>query len=325
MEQMLSDRVRREDERQRRLGAMQRETDLVTGEANAQSNRMDIDKYQAAQFKGQSEIATENNRFYRQVDELNEFARAAQLSDEELNKMYFQLRNINELNLKNITESMQVLKYEIQDVVSNSLADFFNSIFQGTKSAGEAFQDLGRTILNTISQIFAQIAAQQIALAVTKAFTGGFSSGGIVPGYAVGGQVEPRIGGYTPTSIQAALDREGNNAVLAALTPGEQVLSLNNGDAQFFRYIKQQGLWDSMKVGGGALNSVDNFATGGVVGRKDAYPYSISAGGSGGRQRSNITVNMNVQAKDADSFKRSESQLQRDLAYTHRRAMDRNG
>lgn len=58
-------------------------------------------------------------------------------------------------------------------------------------------------------------------------------------------------------SVAAAMKREGPQAVPIIASVGEEVLSTRNGDAQFYRALKQRGAWSEMKV--------NNFADGGTV------------------------------------------------------------
>lgn len=58
-------------------------------------------------------------------------------------------------------------------------------------------------------------------------------------------------------SVAAAMKREGPQAVPIVASVGEEVLSTRNGDAQFYRALKQRGAWSEIKV--------NNFADGGTV------------------------------------------------------------
>lgn len=97
-------------------------------------------------------------------------------------------------------------------VVGSNLADFFDDILTGTKSAKEAFADFARGVLRDFTRLVAQMLAQRAVLAAVGLFfpgatvaasaAGAFNEGGPVPG-------------------PAGPDRD---SVMAALTPGEFVV-----------------------------------------------------------------------------------------------------
>jgi hypothetical protein len=97
-------------------------------------------------------------------------------------------------------------------VVGNSLGDFFDDLLTGTKSAKEAFADFARSVLRDFTRLVSQMVAQRVILgtlgllfpgaAVGAAAAGAFNEGGEVPG-------------------PAGPDRD---SVMAALTPGEFVV-----------------------------------------------------------------------------------------------------
>jgi hypothetical protein len=48
-------------------------------------------------------------------------------------------------------------------------------------------------------------------------------------------------------SVAAAMKREGTQAVPIVASVGEEVLSTGNGDAQFYRSLKERGIWNDLK------------------------------------------------------------------------------
>lgn len=144
---------------------------------------------------------------------------------------------------------------KLKSIGQSAKDGFVDAIVEGKKFA-DVLKDIGKQLLKL---------ALNFAL---KSLFGGiglnFRNGGTVLNFANGGTV---LG-----AITSALQREGPNSVLAALTPGEEVLSLQNGDAQTFRSLKSSGMWNAIK-------RVENFAVGGTVG-KTARPVSKALGNS---------------------------------------------
>ena len=182
----------------------------------------------------------------------------------------------NQLSLKNIDSQFKTLGQTITENFKGTFESSIQSLIEGKSTIEGLFQSL---ISNLISQ-FAQLAANNF----TKALFGGsgdiFGSlfGGIFGGGGSAAAADPLAGisffssGGTVTSdglsgqlrrgrnpISAALQREGPNSVLAALTPGEQVLNLQ--EAQRYRAMYPNGI--PSFAGGGA---VGNVASGGASG-----------------------------------------------------------
>ena len=129
--------------------------------------------------------------------------------------------------------------------------------------------------------------------------------------------------------IRKAFKREGNQGVLAVFTPGEEILSLRTGEAQRYQSLKRE-------LGNNPLRSIfaGNFSNGGTIEsnilsgisrphfRFDAS--SLSQKNRDGVKPSQIiNVSPTFVTPDADSFRASEYQPQRDLAETVGRASRR--
>jgi tape measure domain-containing protein len=193
----------------------------------------------------------------------------------------------NQLSLKNIDSQFKTLGQTITDNFKGTFESSIQSLIEGKSTIEGLFQSL---ISNLIGQ-FAQLAANNFTKALfggsgdifSSLFGGifggaapaaasysfpagtlGFSSGGTVTSDGISGQLRR---GRNP--ISAALQREGPNSVLAALTPGEQVLNLQ--EAQRYRAMYPQG--------------IPNFAGGGAVG-------NVASGGASGG--TSITINVPV-------------------------------
>jgi TP901 family phage tail tape measure protein len=178
-----------------------------------------------------------------------------------------------------------------------------NVAFQTTKAAtealgqglGEVFRsalkgalDLGSALDNILNKV-ADIGIDALINTGLKSIgIPGFKAGGEVPGFKFGGEVQNfATGGQVLGAIQAvdrALTKEGPSAVLAALTPGEQVLEKNH-DAPLYRQMVNDGTWTKMK-------SSYNYSGGGTVaGRASANTHSRSAAsGASGGSKPSVTV-----------------------------------
>lgn len=85
---------------------------------------------------------------------------------------------INERELAKMLEQMDEAKRireQYQEIFTGGLGDAFVSIIDGTKGVADAFEDMGRSILHSITQI----AAQKAATHLIESLFGGASVGGI--------------------------------------------------------------------------------------------------------------------------------------------------
>lgn len=111
---------------------------------------------------------------------------------------------------------------QVLDGLSSGFSQFFMNISSGTMSAGEAFKQLGQTILQMFMQIIAKALANQIIMSLFSGGSGGSSilsqlgEGlfGIVGGKAVGGLIRAANGAVAPFRDGGAYQ----------LMPGEMVL-----------------------------------------------------------------------------------------------------
>lgn len=336
-----------------------REAQAVQAESRGGDNG--IFGFRAAELRKENQLLQENLRYQQQVVELRErYKDPAQF--DVLQRLLDQAAQLNSLNLDNINAQFKGLKETILDVAQNALEGFFNDIFSGTKSAGEAFRDLAKTIL----KYFAQMAAQNITRSLFGGLFGGgggggflgglfgggaksfgaaslakpffsFASGGTVAHYAEGGRVLPNpLSEVLRSNIPGVAEgfrKEGHGAVLGVFTPGEEVLSLRSGEAQRYQLLKRQ-------MGPNPLAGIlaGNFAEGGTVGINPEIlsgnfgrsPSMISMSSfhqmqanSGRYYGGNVTVNYEIKTPDADSFRRSQYQINRDSTLEAKRVLAR--
>ncbi|MBT9158859.1 MAG: hypothetical protein DDT26_00107 [Dehalococcoidia bacterium] len=228
-------------------------------------------------------------------------------------------QQISQVNLQNINEQFRGIGQVIRDDVASNLETFFTDLATGTKSFQDALEGFLRSILATIARIAAQ---RLVAGLFGGMFAGGGTVGGKVKGFADGGTVPGLI-----NSIGAALKAEGPRGVLAVFTPGEEILSLKTGEAQRYQSLKA-------RLGKNPLQklAVENFAKGGTVRANllanlprtqprlalaELSHHSTSVSRP-------VSVTMTVVTPDANSFRSSRGQIERDLGVTTRRALNRN-
>jgi hypothetical protein len=122
------------------------------------------------------------------------------------------------------------------------LTSGFTELINGTKSFGDVLNDLANNILNGVLNI-------ALNSLLKGAFGGGglfnFNKGGKVPNYADGGVI-----GAIGDALQMERQASGVKPVLAALTPGERVLT-----------VRQNKRFEELQ-----MERVLNYAGGGVVG-----------------------------------------------------------
>jgi TP901 family phage tail tape measure protein len=146
--------------------------------------------------------------------------------------------------------------------LTTSLQEGFKSFFV---SAFQGFKDLGSVVDGLLNKIADAGINALFSMATGKgSFLGGilgFKDGGEIPNFFKGGKVQNfATGGQVLGAIEAvdkALTKEGPTAVLAALTPGEQVLERSK-DAPLYRAMVSDGTWQRMRQS-------YNYSSGGTV------------------------------------------------------------
>lgn len=244
------------------------------------------------------------------------------------------LQQMQQINLENLNRQFKDFGTTLNEVTKNQFADFLTSVVMGTKTIGEAFRDMALGIIAEIARISAQKLAAQLFGGGGGGSGGGFFSwlGGLF-GFAYGGTVPNLATGGNPDNLKKypldeALRREGPNAVLAVFTPGEEVLSLRTGEAQRYRSLKKA-------LGDNPLKKVlQNFAYGGSVESTLLSTLSVSRNAislPNITRESSVTtagkpvvVNMQINTPDANSFRKSQAQIQRELSMGIRRSLQRD-
>lgn len=254
-------------------------------------------------------IATQQRSYERELEEFRQLAEDAGVAAERIAAVEAAMYQLNELSLENIRTQFNDWTPAIS-TVRDATESLFSSLFDRTKTVGEAFIGFFDNILSGFAaiaskqltdQIFGGIfgtnqgvqtpgiagggnSTASVAGSVISAVIGAFNDGGTIPDTARS-QDNYRTG-YG--EISDALRREGPNSVLAALTPGEMVLTQR--EAQTYNEYKR----------------VYNFAQGGVVPgaqqpstAKTMLQFAINFGGV------NTTVNGGVSPVDANGLERA--------------------
>ena len=168
--------------------------------------------------------------------------------------LYEQIRQISAETEDQIRQAAEVKRSEsdltkineqLLSIGKSAKEGIFDSLINGGKGFLGVLEDIGKQLAKlALNLVFKQI------LGTAASSVLGFKDGGEVPNFAGGGMVG---------AISQALQREGPGSVLGALTPGEQILSKDNGDAQMSRQMMSDGNWAAMK-------KIYGYARGGQVG-----------------------------------------------------------
>lgn len=138
-----------------------------------------------------------------------------------------------------------------------------------------------------------------------------------VPSFAMGNDdIEiPNFANGLLEGINKAFVKEkaqsGKQPYLAVLHKGEAVLSTLNGDAQLLRSLKASGQWNHLK----ANPSVANYAYG-----SEFKSSRIDRNSTANNQTTIYKPEYKIYAQDADSFRKSQSQIEMDSIARMRRA-----
>jgi hypothetical protein len=255
--------------------------DITQGEALANS-RIDLfqgqaDSLAARGFTRQSrdiqrEIAIEqqNLSFSSQLAELERMADSGAYAAETIDQLRQNLTDLNAIKLEDINTEFdtgsQIFK-TFQDTAKNSLA----SLITGAESAQQVLEGFFNSLATSLANMASDFLLSEIfgllggiggrgkgAETENKGFLGDALGVGVGVGMSLftaasGGEVpKMNMSGLRdrPDSIGRALRKEGSNSVLAALTPGELVLSVEK--AKKFNEL--------------GMGEVLNFKNGGMVG-----------------------------------------------------------
>ena len=256
-------------------------TSVLQGQATLIRNRGG-NEYQASALDAEASRMQEQIRYKQELLQIEQQiaavkGKAGEYTETEIATMKANAEALNKINLESISSQVKTLGKDLTDVSKNALGGFFTDIITGSKSAGDAFRDLASNIANQLAQLAVNKLISDIFGGGGGLFGGnkssgglgallGFYQGGIVPNYAIGGSV-----GAVADALHRERAASGLNPVLAALTPGEMVLT-----------VKQAKRFQELR-----LDKVLNFANGGVIG-------SVSSSGEANAGGMTITIPVTV-------------------------------
>jgi len=219
---------------------------------------------------------------------------------------------------------------EVQEAFANAMTSAVMSVIDGSTSMVQA---LGNVVLMLIEMILQAVIYQTIMNMIGIPSAGGNvieSGGGMGPfpdamgGVHIGGvRQQFAVGGVVSDGIQQAFEAGG----------------VVSSGGMYIKDVRQQFAMGGVVTGGGAMGGVQQqFAGGGIVSQPTIFPMAYGGvglmgeagpeaimpltrmgdgtlgvkaeGGSGG---GNILINMNVTSPNADSFRKSQKQITREL------------
>ena len=260
--------------------------------------------------------------YLRQIEQLEkEIAEAEANGDQakvdRLEQYRQQIENIRAKELENLRYELSTLK----QVAEQPLANFFSSAITNIGNVQQALSSLFSSIAQNLANIVAQEASSALLKGIFGSFLGGLFGGGSsigttgaspVGNFAYGGYAKSFEMG-SPLSLMKGIDlamkREGRGATLAVVNDREPILSDLTGDAQLYKQLVQDGVWNQMKSDYNRVNSyVPNFK----FGRSGSQSVSNTIANHSNK---NVTIvenhsnNINVSTPNAQSFNESRSQI----------------
>jgi hypothetical protein len=210
-------------------------------------------------------------------------SKGIEFSEAEVQSLRDQISALEQADLSNINRQFDTFQSEIMPTIQSSLSGFFTTLMDGSKSVGEAFEDM---IGNITSKIF-EFAANQIVSSLLGGMFGGAGGGGFgggimkIFGFADGGVVQAQNQDYLRAipAIDEALRREGPGGVIIAAKKDELILTPRQTQAFLNNPMAQEIL---------------NFSTGGIVGRSG----SPMASNNNSSIASNVNIALNVKGGD---------------------------
>lgn len=282
-----------DNQAQRRSLGAQSEMSIL----NAQASLAKTYGNDSSDYERQSAIIGENERFAESLRSIDAQARQMGLGAEEILKLKEAAGQLNGLNLENISAQFNPM-VEAMNGVKGAFQGFLGDVISGNESIGDAFSKMVGNVGNMLAQLAAKLITQQLfsgllgglgggGAAAGGGFLGGlfgFAEGGIVP-EANHGPLRDR-----KDAIGSALRKEGPRSVLATLTPGEMVLTVQETRAYLnssMRRSAQNGLAPTGRMR--QAETIQGFKAGGIV--PGGGPISITNGGSQSNINIPITIN----------------------------------
>lgn len=271
--------------------------------------------FEAAALREELAMKAELLRYEQEIEAIRQ--RYPNPDDWRGNELIRNATILRDLNLEKTDRQFKDLGETVRDVGVNAFSVFLEDSLTMTKSVGDAFLDMAKSILQSLAQIAARIAISGLFRWMNIP---GFADGGTVPNYAEGDTVKSaKIANLPFKGIQEALQKEGPKGVLAVFTPGEEILSLRTGEAQRYQSLK-------MRLGKNPLAKIGNFAEGGTISDNllaglpnnnfsNRLPVGFGQNVTNNNyQQGGRSVTVNVTAPNPSAFNASERQIGRVVA-----------
>lgn len=289
-------------------------SDLINARAN-QITSLGGNQFEANALQRPNARLQENNRYAAEIDSFN--SQAAELkfqgliTDEQIAKMKEALSAIHDINLENVNDQFKTFGRTIDDIAKSSikgLASGLTDVILKGGSLVDVFTNFAETLLSSALQTGLDSLLSSLTGSlfggggkgnsplggggggildfVGSIFSGGGGGLGGILGFASGGEV-PFVSGMgmrnTDTALGRALKREGHDAVISTLTPGERVLTKD-----------ENRLYNALHPDGIMNIKVRNFNKGGEL--IPSISESVISGMSG-RGSTNVAVNASIESQ----------------------------
>jgi muramidase (phage lysozyme) len=292
----------------------QSESDVLNARASQENRRLGGNQFVANEYQRKAATLQENIKYAKELQQIEQDIsnqKALGIDVTGLEAVKTNMQEIHSLNLEGINAQFKTFGETINSVAADSL----KSLSQGLTdvilkggSIGDVFQNMAQTILssiinsglsNLLGSLFGGGRPAKTGGVIMDILGGGGGEsspfgfigslfGGIL-GFAGGGDIsyanmgDLRKGNHP---IAKALSKEGSNSVLAALTPGERVLTVQEN-----RKFKQLL---------GNNYQVLNFKTGGEVGMLNVASDNVAKYAKSGNQAINIDASIEENNKTPD-------------------------
>lgn len=244
------------------------------------------------------QVMEQNLALQTEIQSIKEAAFQSGQTVEEVQHLINELNELNEIKLDNIAAQFDPWQ-EVATSAVNGVQSSIEGLISGTMGLGDAFMNIGQQISQTLTKLAAEWVTNELLRGLfgfkgqAPAF-GGNNGGGFLK--SIGSLLGFRDGGDVPfipafaamasegSMIGQSLRREGNGAILATLTPGERVLTVEENRAykQMLRRIP---------------NNIPSFKNGGEVGDVKRFtPKNIG----GNTYQIQIDANVGSDIKSAD-------------------------
>ena len=181
------------------------------------------DRFGAAQLEQDNAVLDESIRFTQEMDTIAQLQ--GKIPDDEMFRLLESAKEINALNLENISTQFETLGNVIKNVAKESLSTFVKSAITDFDNIGEHFNTL---LDNMLSQL--------LDFAIQQAMMGIFNPGGLFGGSkaakgaehqdaGIGGILGAILPGFSKGGMTHSSGITGVDNMLAMLAPNEMVLS----------------------------------------------------------------------------------------------------